>query len=107
MWCVVACDLENLKNEEAMTRVGSQRHRKKKNSLHTVFCFESASSCCLCATFSAHSFYFFCASALAVNEEGLSERRSAKEIGDTRSDLLNRLTALLSCRPALERPNAV
>jgi len=27
--CVVVCDLENLKNEEAMTRVGSQRHRKK------------------------------------------------------------------------------
>jgi hypothetical protein len=24
------CDLENLKNEEAMTRVGSQRHREKK-----------------------------------------------------------------------------
>jgi len=23
--------LENLKNEEAMTRVGSQRHRKKKS----------------------------------------------------------------------------
>ena len=30
LWCVVVCDLENLKNEEAMTRVGSQRHRKKK-----------------------------------------------------------------------------
>jgi len=29
LWWVV-CDLENLKNEEAMTRVGSQRHRKKK-----------------------------------------------------------------------------
>ena len=29
LWCVV-CDLENLKNEEAMTRVGSQRHGKKK-----------------------------------------------------------------------------
>jgi len=29
----VVCDLENLKNEEAMTRVGSQRHRKKK--IHT------------------------------------------------------------------------
>jgi hypothetical protein len=29
LWCVVVCDLENLKNE-AMTRVGSQRHRKKK-----------------------------------------------------------------------------
>ena len=29
MWCVVVCDLENLKNEEVMTRVGSQRHRKK------------------------------------------------------------------------------
>jgi len=27
--CVVVCDLENLKNEEAMTRVGSQRHSKK------------------------------------------------------------------------------
>jgi hypothetical protein len=42
-WCVVVCDLENLKNEEAMTSVGSQRHSKKKktpvmlveiNSLH-------------------------------------------------------------------------
>jgi len=29
LWCVVVCDLENLKNEEAMTRVGSLRHRKK------------------------------------------------------------------------------
>jgi hypothetical protein len=29
MWCVVVCDLENLVNEEAMTRVGSLRHRKK------------------------------------------------------------------------------
>jgi len=29
-WCVVVCDLENLKNEEAMTLVGSQRHREKK-----------------------------------------------------------------------------
>jgi hypothetical protein len=27
--CVVVCDLENLKSEEAMTRVGSQRHKKK------------------------------------------------------------------------------
>ena len=34
--CVVVCDLGNLKNEEAMTRVGSQRHRKKKSSLTTV-----------------------------------------------------------------------
>ena len=30
LWCVVVCDLENLKNEEAMTRVGLQRHRKQK-----------------------------------------------------------------------------
>jgi len=30
LWCVVVCDLVNLKNEEAMTRVGSQRHKKKK-----------------------------------------------------------------------------
>ena len=28
LWCVVVCDPENLKNEEAMTRVGSQRHKK-------------------------------------------------------------------------------
>jgi hypothetical protein len=28
LWCVVLSDLENLKNEEAMTRVGSQRHKK-------------------------------------------------------------------------------
>jgi len=27
--CAVVCDLENLVNEEVMTRVGSQRHRKK------------------------------------------------------------------------------
>ena len=32
MWCVVVCDLENLKNEEAMTHVGSQRHSKKKKN---------------------------------------------------------------------------
>jgi hypothetical protein len=31
--CVVVCDLENLKNEEAMTRVGSQRHKKKANKV--------------------------------------------------------------------------
>jgi len=28
LWCVVMCDLENLKNEEAMTRGGSQRQSK-------------------------------------------------------------------------------
>ena len=32
LWCVVVCDLENLKNEEVMTRVGSQRHKKKVSS---------------------------------------------------------------------------
>jgi hypothetical protein len=31
LWCVVVCDLENLLNEEAMTRVGSQRHGEKRN----------------------------------------------------------------------------
>jgi len=31
LWCVVMCDLEKLKNEEAMTRAGSQRHIKKQN----------------------------------------------------------------------------
>jgi len=37
LWCVVMYDLENLKNEEAMTRVGSQRHSKKKiDLLHSL-----------------------------------------------------------------------
>jgi len=31
LWCVVVCDLENLKNVEAMTRVGAQRHSNNKN----------------------------------------------------------------------------
>jgi len=30
LWCVVVSDLENLKNEETMTRVRLQRHRKIK-----------------------------------------------------------------------------
>ena len=29
LWCVVVRDLEDLKNEEAMTRIGLQRHSKK------------------------------------------------------------------------------
>ena len=29
LWCVVVCDLENVKTEEAMTRVGSQPTEKK------------------------------------------------------------------------------
>ena len=36
LWCIVVCDLENLKNEEAMTTdVGSQRHSKKKKKNQT------------------------------------------------------------------------
>jgi hypothetical protein len=31
LWCVVVCDLENLKNEDAMTRAVSQRSNKKKS----------------------------------------------------------------------------
>jgi len=45
LWCVVVCDLEKLKNEEAVTSVGSQRHSKKKkyktdcsNCRGTQFC---------------------------------------------------------------------
>jgi len=34
---VVVCDLENLKNEEAMTRVGSQRH--SKNLLYICYVY--------------------------------------------------------------------
>ena len=36
LWCVVVCDLENLKNEEAMAGVGSQRHRKKKQMMYLI-----------------------------------------------------------------------
>ena len=32
LWCVVMCDQGNLKNEETMTHVGSQRHRKQKQT---------------------------------------------------------------------------
>jgi hypothetical protein len=39
LWCVVVCDLENLKNEKAMTCVGSQSHRK--NKLHLVGYFHN------------------------------------------------------------------
>ena len=34
--CVVVCDLETLKKEEAMTRVGSQRHIKKLNIVKLI-----------------------------------------------------------------------
>jgi len=37
LWCVVVCDLENLKNEVAMTRVGLQRHKKKIVASSKVF----------------------------------------------------------------------
>jgi len=42
LWCIVVCDLENLKNEEAMTRVGSQCQRKKiiMSKLLVVPCIE-------------------------------------------------------------------
>ena len=44
LWCVVVCDLENLVNEEAMTRVGSQRH-KKNFSLRYSVCNAHAPYC--------------------------------------------------------------
>jgi hypothetical protein len=33
LWCVVVCDIENVKNKEAMTHAGPQRHSQKKNHL--------------------------------------------------------------------------
>jgi hypothetical protein len=42
---VVMCDLENLKNEEAMTRVGSQRHRGNKLRLHVFICLHFTCVC--------------------------------------------------------------
>ena len=44
LWCVVLCDLENLKNEEVMTRGGLQRYRKKKiNQWHKSWRINSES----------------------------------------------------------------
>jgi len=34
LWCVVVCDLENLKREEAMTLIGSQRHKKRDTQFY-------------------------------------------------------------------------
>ena len=39
LWCVVVCDLEYLKNEEAMTRVGLQCHSKK--NVHSIYTLKS------------------------------------------------------------------
>ena len=41
LWCVVVCDLENLVNEEAITRVGSQRHSKKKKTFYIANVFDA------------------------------------------------------------------
>ena len=35
LWCVFVCDLENFKNEVAMTHVGSQGHSKKNVKVST------------------------------------------------------------------------
>jgi len=45
LWCVVVCDLENLKNEEAMTHVGSQRHSKKNLYLILQVVYKCKDSC--------------------------------------------------------------
>ena len=57
LWCFVVCDLENLKNEEAMTRVGSQRHstKKKYNFInlcdHCRICDPSLTETSLCGAY--------------------------------------------------------
>ena len=42
LWCVIVCDLDNVKNEEAMTRLESQRHSKKNSWTNERF-----DTCCL------------------------------------------------------------
>jgi hypothetical protein len=46
------CDLENVKNDEAMTRVGSQRHSKKKKLASIA---ETETSLHLPAIYNGHS----------------------------------------------------
>jgi len=43
LWRVIVCDVENPKNEEAMARVGLQRHRnfKKKGLECLLSCFRN------------------------------------------------------------------
>jgi len=41
LWCIVVCDLGNLKNEEAMARVGSQCHRRDIPTHAYGFCTSS------------------------------------------------------------------
>ena len=38
LWCVVVCDLENLNNEETMTRLGSQHHSDRKKDTFNEQC---------------------------------------------------------------------
>ena len=45
-WCVVVCDLENLKNEEAKARVVLQRHKQEKPA-YCVFRSGAVPMCCL------------------------------------------------------------
>jgi len=54
LWCVVVCDLENLKNEEATTHVGSQRHNKKVSNS-----YDDETSKCLTLPSSSLSFGVF------------------------------------------------
>ena len=62
LWCVAVCDLENLKNEEAVTRIGSQRHRKKCNiTLHILIHMHVSTLVLTRATISLtkHTFHFY------------------------------------------------
>jgi len=71
LWCVVVCDLENLKNEEAMTRVGSQRHSKKYiNKYINPLNAELNPICYLLALLGVHHFLHF--SRIRVNEARIS-----------------------------------
>jgi hypothetical protein len=36
LWCIIVCDLENLKNEEAMTRIGGCSSATAKKSVQLV-----------------------------------------------------------------------
>jgi len=55
LWCVVVCDLEKLKNEEAVTSVGSQRHSKKKSIKQIVVIVEAHNFVIYLQSFIQHS----------------------------------------------------
>jgi hypothetical protein len=70
MWCVVCVWSRNLVNEKAMTRVGSQRHPKKKRDRENAqrfICHNDLLSKTACVKKAISKQFFFCFNAASSN----------------------------------------